>query len=105
MAAYKYAAIMHDSGGVYLICTDSKESEWILKELKTVVEYRLQTQKTEKLISGEAYYYIIDQLKGGDSDVKWWIIQQICLRGWEPLGPTLFEGGKVWHYFKYSSPA
>lgn len=99
MDTYNIFSVWGDSKGVRLHTTDPTELEWIVSELKKIFP-RLRIAGRQlpsvgetitsilKLPSGEGYYYFyfIDHLSDLDDNVLWWVIKQLCARGWEPLG-------------------
>ena len=95
---YKYADLSIDFSssehGISLQCTDPQIIAWILTDLKKVgFGYRLKGKR--EFPSGEMYSCTIDKLRGRALDVYFWIITQLCKRGWEPFGDRSrfrFEG-------------
>jgi hypothetical protein len=69
--------------GVSLYCTDAKVLENILEGLKRFIpNYKVHTIES---LSGETNFWQISELQGQDRKVGAWVLQQLCLHGWEPF--------------------
>ena len=101
MDNYNLFRVWGDSDGVRLYTTDPTELDWMVSELKKIIPLyfikpqNLRIKRADKLPSGETYCNWIDRLSFRDYDVLWWVIKQLCARGWEPLGAmgAVYGGG------------
>ena len=80
MKTYKILDICVNDGTVYIQCTDPDTLKNIIREGKQYVP--------SMKISEGTYHVRLDKLEGRPYQVKWWIMQQLCLKGWEPFGVT-----------------
>jgi hypothetical protein len=92
---YDLAVIWSDSDEVRFECTDPSEIETLVSMLKQFSQ-RTTVSKTDTMPSGEKYYNRIRSTSSwrDQSPVAWWLIKQLCARGWEPLGAVSFVYGK-----------
>jgi len=84
MGSYKYVRVCPAEPYVTLFSTDPQLVEWILVELKKIIPSYGFVRKTKDL-SGQTYECALKHLQGKDPEVWMWIIQQLCLKGWEPF--------------------
>lgn len=86
MKTYKIFDVYVNDGVVYIHCTDPDTLKTIICEVKQYVPSMRSSEG--------AYRASLDKLQGRERQVKWWIMQQLCLKGWEPFGVTYssFEG-------------
>ena len=102
-------SIFKVSGGsdtVELQATDPAELEWLVSELKKIFpkarvnrERKLPTSgdkfalfETPTLL-GETYDIMMDKLSDRGISASWWVIKQLCARGWEPFGSISYVYG------------
>lgn len=85
MEHFDFATVQGSSHGVGFSCTDSSEIELLTSQLKHYFP-QMRLEVATKLPSGELYNCYIKRLSGKDWDAAWWIMKQLCSRGWEPLG-------------------
>jgi len=91
MKTYKYAHIEQfasDCDWLRLNSTDPQVLNWVLAELKKLVP-SCRVDWEGKDVSGETYACQINGLKVNrekvSSQVKWWVIRELCKQGWEPF--------------------
>jgi hypothetical protein len=97
MEHYDFAVInYHVEGKLVFFCTDPSEIDTMLSQLKPLFP-KLYLAEKNNLPSGEMYFCKIKGLSYRDLDVSWWLIKQLCLRGWEPLGGD--GGGQLAPYY------
>jgi hypothetical protein len=87
MQHFDMAKIMYSSVGLRLGCTDASEMERLLSQLKQFFP-QMRVERMYKLPSGEIYWYNLKGLSATGEDAGWWIIRQLCQRGWEPFDAT-----------------
>ncbi|MCL5123174.1 MAG: hypothetical protein M1511_01465 [Deltaproteobacteria bacterium] len=102
MDQYDYAQVKtYLRGGVYFWCTDTKQINKLMAQIKEIIPSAYFDLKS-KLPIGEAYSFEIKGLGGKDWDVKWWIIKLMCQDSWEPIGVEAVPGRTDYdiHQFK-----
>lgn len=101
MKSYQYAELSFNDSGISVSSTDQQVLDALLTELRTVVKNFRMKQKRE-LPSGGIYDIFIDKLSAENYDVGWWILKQLCQRGWEPF--AISSAGEynsyVTHHFR-----
>ena len=98
MKSYRYAELSFRDHDVALYSTDSQVLDWILAEVeKVVTDYRMSGDQTPL---GEKYYLYLYQIRDRGYRVGWWILQQLCLQGWEPFAVNAKEeGGRTYFFY------
>jgi hypothetical protein len=87
MEHYDFAKVWSDEKGLRLHCTDFAEADALLSQLKQFYRKVKLKHETGKLPSGEIFFHHIkDDYQFGVDKAMWWIIKQLCSRGWEPIG-------------------
>ncbi len=83
MATSGYAEIRWSAKGVRLYCTDDNILNWIASEIKKI----LPSSRTDewKILTGSTSSLWLDKLQNKDGEVAFWILKQLCDRGWEPF--------------------
>ena len=94
MEHYDFAAVevymdlrfgMRGIKGVNLYCTDSAEADAVMSQLKEF--YPKMKRDVAALPTGEKFLQRLTKLSDQDrEEVLWWLVKQLCSRGWEPLG-------------------
>ena len=104
MASYDFATLWSDADGVFIISTDQSELATIITEIKKKFP-ALREKRTATLPTGQRYFVHIDRIKDVDEvNLMWWVIKQLCSRGWEPLGLEQISGGWIHHQFRRTAP-
>jgi hypothetical protein len=98
MDHYDYAGIISFTDRVEISCTSSADMEGIIPQLKQIFpNFKLETAI---FLSGEIFHWdTIWPSQKDASGAKWWIIKQLCSRGWEPLSPTGFVIRETPHFY------
>ena len=74
--------IGHKSVDFY--CTDSAEADALMSQLEEL--YPKMKRDVVALPTGENFLQELTKLSDQDRNVLWWLVKQLCSRGWEPLG-------------------
>jgi hypothetical protein len=90
MDTYKMAELEVNSHGFRFSCTDKQDAEDILTELQHFLPLKV---KVESGPDGDQLSWEIGGIRLW-SYTKWWIVRQLCLRGWEPFA-TMWMGEKL----------
>ena len=86
MDGYQVAEVGERQGAVWLSCTHAEEAKEILAELKQrFPQWRVRPRKEYTSESGDEAGWFIDKCEGRHRYALWWLIRQLCLRGWEPF--------------------
>ena len=89
MPDYAYAEVTvglkRGAKAVRLESTDEATVRQMAAEVKELIP-SCRVQEGKRLPSGEAYTIKVDRLGEGAVDVAWWMLKELCLDGWEPLG-------------------
>jgi hypothetical protein len=97
MDSYDFATVSGPYVGIAI--TDPSELEFLTSRIKeSFPGMRVSQDYVRKLPTGEVYSTRIDKLSNRDYDVLWWVIKELCHRGWEPLGAASLvysEGSKT----------
>ena len=101
MDSYDFATVSGPYVGIAI--TDPSELEFLTSRIKeSFPGMRVYQDYVRKLPTGEVYSTQIQNLSNRDYDVLWWVIQELCHRGWEPLGVApLVSGGVTRTIFVY----
>ena len=87
MKSYKYLNVSYDTElfakWVILGSTDSQVLDWISAEAQKL--YPSSQVRKDKLPSGEVYGVFISEIGYDAIVLYWWILKQLCLKGWEPF--------------------
>jgi len=91
MDNYDYAKLaVLKEGFVRFWCSDSKQIDIILAKSKGLFpDIDLDSRQTHP--GEEKYSVLIKGLSWRDEDVCWWIVKQLLLDAWEPLGSYNLE--------------
>ena len=96
MDSYDFATVSGPYVGIAI--TDPSELEFLTSRIKeSFPGMRVSQDYVRKLPTGEVYSTRIDKLSNRDYNVLWWVIKELCHRGWEPLGAAslvVFRGFK-----------
>ena len=85
MERYDFAEVSFYNKVVYLHCTGSLEADTFFSQLKSLFP-KMQIG-TGKLPSGNVISYYLMYLPDAQvPSVVWWIMEQLCSHGWEPIG-------------------
>lgn len=86
MDTYQVAEVGEREGAVWLSCTQPQEAQAILAELRTrFPEWRARPRKAYTSSAGDEAGWLVDKCGGRHRYALWWLISQLCSRGWEPL--------------------
>ena len=87
MERYDYAKVLQTSDHeLQITCTASEEITSMITQLKQFYPSILVDDANGTLPSGEEYDWLIKKLSFDINNATWWVIKQLCLHGWEPLG-------------------
>ena len=103
MDNYDFAVVCGIPHGVEISGTDQSELDALTKQMAQFFP-RMRIDSTSKLPSGEVYSYFVGGLSGRELDTAWWLVKQLCTRGWEPLGEgSVVAGGNsgIVTYLRY----
>ena len=89
MEHYDFAKVWSDKAGMRLYCTDSAEADALIAQLKTIFPV-MKIHEASKFPSGEIWFHHVKELASQDGMATWWIIKQLCSRGWEPIGAASY---------------
>jgi hypothetical protein len=82
MKRYHYLRLyISRKGGIFFYCTDPQTVNWIVGEVKKIVP-------TCSLDSPLTTHNKISQLQDKDGEIGYWLVQMLCLKGWEPFAVT-----------------
>lgn len=75
----------HRAGHVDLWCTHTRAAEELLADLQRRFPWRIKSfgYRTD---DGDKVLWTIDRCQGKQAYALWWMIRQLCSRGWEPFG-------------------
>lgn len=87
MSGSGFASIDWSRGGVSWACTDAALFEWVLTELTKICPGCRLEKFPQKETFVAPFTSTIDELGDNDNDyyVTWWILKQLCEKGWEPF--------------------
>jgi hypothetical protein len=86
METFRVAEVGEREGIVWLACTHKQDVEEILAELgKKFPHWRVRPHSKYTSESGNETGWRIDQCKGRHRYAVWWLVRQLCSRGWEPF--------------------
>ena len=84
MSTWRYTRLTWvRDGGNSLYPIDSETQDWISANLKKFFPSLKIVRKSD--FSGEAYLYQIENIKDKGPDIHYWILKQLCVKGWEPF--------------------
>jgi hypothetical protein len=82
---YQVAQVGEGQGAVWLSCTQPQEAQEILTELRKLrPDWRVRPRKEYTSDAGDETGWSIDKCAGKHRYALWWLIRQLCARGWEP---------------------
>lgn len=85
------SSLFSGGDGIEVISTNSDVIDWITEQIKNLVP-KVKVENRPNLspfMKGCGRKF--SKLKNNDYSVAWWIIQQLCLEGWEPYGKTVYS--------------
>jgi hypothetical protein len=83
---YQVAEAGECQGLVWLSCTHGQDALEILAELgKLFPQWRVRPHTEYTSDSGDETGWLVDKCKGRHRYALWWLIRQLCARGWEPF--------------------
>jgi hypothetical protein len=86
MDIYQVAEVGERQGVVSISCTHRQEPQEILAELRRLFpDYRVRSDQEHTSDSGDETGWLIDKCGGRHRYALWWLVRQLCLRGWEPF--------------------
>lgn len=86
MDTYQVAEVVECQGSVWLSCTEPQEAQEILTELGNLFpDWRVRPRKDHTSDMGDETGWLIDKCEGRHRYALWWLIRQLCSRGWEPF--------------------
>ena len=85
MTTYKLAEVSWSSY-LHLACTHAQDAEEVLAELKGKYPWRVEPYGYPRYDDWTSWR--IFQCENKDWYGLWWVIRQLCMRGWEPIGVT-----------------
>ncbi len=86
MDTYQLAEVGEREGSVWMSCTHKQDAQEILAELQRAFpDYRTRPRKKYASGSGDETGWKIDQCGGRHRHALWWLVRQLCSRGWEPF--------------------
>ena len=93
MTTYGYMQISSSwtSKGIGVRSTDSETLDWIIAEVPKLINIS-HAKVAKETVYGELTQYHINNLSSSDMQIEWWIIKQMCLRGWEPFALYYHDG-------------
>lgn len=72
--------------GVYWVCSDPVVFDWVLAELTRILPGCGVRKSVPKQPFVAPFKTTIGKLGGSDGyNVAWWIMKQLCEKGWEPF--------------------
>jgi hypothetical protein len=84
MSIWRYTRLVWvRDGGNSLYLTDPETRDWISANLKRFFPSLKIVYKSD--FSGEAYFCQIENVKDKGPEIHYWILKQLCLKGWEPF--------------------
>jgi hypothetical protein len=99
MQHYDYIEVYQDEENMIVKCTDPEELDYEISQLQQL--YPQMKMTIDKLPSGSIYYYSA-RLMASRMKMVWWLVDQLCARGWEPLGAVPYVFGmsnqSIFHY-------
>lgn len=101
---FGFTEVMWGVGFVEVISTDQPELDWICESIKQL-RPACKLDITTNSLSGEPFIVDIEELGNEDVSMAWWLIKQLCQRGWQPMSRTgIYEHGEgpTWSYFRLS---
>jgi hypothetical protein len=86
MDIYQVAEVGERQGVVSISCTHRQEAEEILAEVRRLFpDYRVRPDQEYTSDSGDEMGWQIDKCGGRHRYALWWLVRQLCSRGWEPF--------------------
>ena len=83
---YKVAEVGERQGVVWLSCTHRQDADEILAELRQdFPQWRVRPHEESTSDSGDETGWVVDKCGGKHRYALWWLIRQLCSRGWEPF--------------------
>ncbi|MCC6147787.1 MAG: hypothetical protein IT308_09490 [Anaerolineaceae bacterium] len=100
MERYEFAELYYFRDNVCMHCTNAQELQVLFPPLKKFfpdIEF-----EDAKLPSGETYWMmgLRQNWDGHEGEALWWLLRQLCARGWEPLTPNTTHSANVAYVFK-----
>lgn len=97
-----FACIRWDSSGVVWASTDPALFEAVLADLAQMVPGSKIVKNAPKTTLVAPYASFNTKLGGNDSTVAWWIMKQLCEKGWEPfeVSESSFEASHGYFYLR-----
>ncbi|NPV75325.1 MAG: hypothetical protein HPY59_03015 [Anaerolineae bacterium] len=100
MERFEFAELYYFRDNVCMHCTNPQELQALFFPLKNFypdIEF-----EEAKLPSGEVYWMMGIRQKWDDHEGEafWWLLKQLCQRGWEPLSPNTTHTSNVAYIFK-----
>ena len=87
MDTHRVAEVGERQGSVWLSCTDRRDAHENLSELREQFpRWRVRPQDAHTSDSGDETGWRVDRCGGKHRYALWWLIRQLCARGWEPFG-------------------
>jgi hypothetical protein len=87
LGSYRVAEVGELQGVARLSCTHSQDAKEILAELgRLFPQWRIRRRKEYTSDSGDETGWLIDKCEGKHRYALWWLVRQLCSRGWEPVG-------------------
>jgi len=86
MKSYKYLTV--DEPHLTVECTDEKVLEWVVSMVKEVMpscEYHNNWPIGKIRTNFKIYSVHVTKLEERDTEVRWWIMEQLGQQGWEPF--------------------
>ena len=86
MKSYKYLIIGDPHLDVE--CTDEQVLEWVVSSVKKVMpscEYYYNYPVGKDGTNFKKYRVHISKLEDKDTELRWWLMEQLCQQGWEPF--------------------
>lgn len=83
---YKVTEVGERQGVVWFSGTDRQDAEEILAEQRELFpQWRIRYRSAYTSDSGDEAGWCVDRCGGRHRYALWWLIRQMCLRGWEPF--------------------
>ena len=99
------AEVGERQGVVTISSTDRQEAEEILAELgRLFPEYRVRPDQEYTSDAGDETGWLIDKCGGRHRYALWWLVRQLCSRGWEPFAaahePSRAPDVSPWYLYR-----
>jgi len=97
MNSFAFLSLGIDGNGIEIFCTHLPTLDWAVDEIKKFMPdcKVLPDPSWGNLITGEICRYNITKLDYKDRELGNWLLQQLCLKGWEPISSSYHDDYKL----------